>query len=116
MRKRSCFLFIWLMVSVFAALTARAELTLTNYTAAQPLKILPSGDSITDDSVYNGAWRQYLEPLLRTNGYAFTNLGRWTSSPYTGFMQVHHEGMDGAVIAASGVSGPKHGYPLTNNY
>ena len=104
------------MVGALAAFTARAELVLTNYTAANPLKILPSGDSITDDSVYNGAWRSYLEKLLVTNGYAFTNLGRWASTPFMGFTQVHHEGMDGAVIAAPGVSGPTHGYPLTSNY
>ena len=104
------------MVSALAAVTARAELVLTNYTAAHPLKVLASGDSITDDSVVNGAWRAYLEPLLVTNGYVFTNLGRWASTPYTGFTQVHHEGMDGAVIAAPGVSGPTHGYPAASNY
>ena len=45
-----------------------------------------------------------------------TNLGRWSSVPFAGFTQVHHEGMDGAVIAAPGVSGPTHGYATTNNY
>src|SRR3984957_2092885 len=116
MKRRSCLPLIWLMVNILAVVTARAELALTNYTAAHPLKVLASGDSITDDSVVNGAWRSYLEKLLVTNGYAFTHLGRWASVPYTGFTQVHHEGMDGAVIAAPGVSGPTHGYPLTNNY
>lgn len=95
---------------------ARAELALTNYTAAHPLKVLDSGDSITDDSVTNGAWRAFLQPLLVTNGYAFTNLGRWASVPTAGFTQVHHEGMDGAVIAAPGLSGPTHGYAASNNY
>lgn len=104
------------MASALAAVTARAELVLTNYTAANPLKILPSGDSITDDSVYNGAWRYYLAKMLLTNGYVFTNIGRWQSTPYIGFTQIDHEGMDGAVIAAPGVSGPTHGYPLTSNY
>ena len=104
------------MVCVFAAVTARAELMLTNYTAAHPLKVLESGDSITDDSVTNGAWRSYLQKLLVTNGYVFTNLGRWASTPAPGFTQVHHEGMDGAVIAAPGLSGPTHGYPATSNY
>lgn len=104
------------MVSALAAVTARAELTLTNYTTANPLKVLDSGDSITDDSVVNGAWRAYLEPLLVANGYTFTNLGRWASTPFPDFAQVHHEGMDGAVIAAPGVSGPTHGYPLASNY
>ena len=116
MQRRSRFPFIWLMLSVLAAVTARAELVLTNYTAANPLKILESGDSITDDTVTNGAWRSYLQGLLVTNGYSFTNLGRWASTPSAGFTQVHHEGMDGAVIAAPGMSGPTHGYPLTSNY
>jgi lysophospholipase L1-like esterase len=104
------------MVSALAAVTARADLALTNYTAAHPLKVLAIGDSITDDSVTNGAWRSYLEKLLVTNGYVFTNLGRWSSVPASGFTQVHHEGMDGAVIAAPGLSGPTHGYPAANNY
>jgi hypothetical protein len=82
------------MVSALAAVTARAQLVLTNYTAANPLKILESGDSITDDTVTNGAWRSYLDGLLVSNGYAFTNLGRWSSVPSTGFTQIHHEGMD----------------------
>ncbi|HEY1790884.1 MAG TPA: SGNH/GDSL hydrolase family protein [Verrucomicrobiae bacterium] len=104
------------MASALAIVTARAQLVLTNYTAVHPLKVLESGDSITDDTVTNGAWRSYLQGLLVTNGYAFTNLGRWASTPSQGFTQVHHEGMDGAVIAAPGVSGPTHGYPLTSNY
>lgn len=104
------------MVIALAVVTARAEIVLTNYTAAHPLKVLASGDSITDDTVLNGAWRAFLEPLLVTNGYAFTNLGRWASNPLPGFTQVHHEGMDGAVIAAPGLSGPTHGYPLASNY
>lgn len=95
---------------------ARAELALTNYTAAHPLKILPIGDSITDDSVTNGAWRTYLEPLLVANGYNFTNLGRWGSIPQPGFTRTNHEGMDGSVIAAPGLSGPTHGYAAANNY
>ncbi len=116
MKPRSCFPLIWLMVSALAALTARAELVLTNYSAAHPLKVLASGDSITDDTAENGAWRLYLSRLLTTNGYVFTNLGRWSSVPATGFTQVHHEGMDGAVIGAPGVSGPTHGYGLASNY
>ena len=64
----------------------------------------------------NGAWRAYLEKLLVTNGYVFTNLGRWASTPAPGFTQVHHEGMDGAVIAAPGLSGPTHGYAVASNY
>ncbi|MDB6057380.1 MAG: hypothetical protein JWO95_1224, partial [Verrucomicrobiales bacterium] len=99
----------------FALFTARAELTLANYTAAHPLKVLCSGDSITDDSVTNGAWRAYLGKLLVTNGYAFTNLGRWSSSVASGFTQVRHEGMDSAVIASPGY-GTTHTYSGTNNY
>src|SRR5580698_4926395 len=116
MKRRSCFPLIWLMLSVLAAVTAHAQLTLSHYTAADPLKILESGDSITDDTVTNGAWRSYLQGLLVTNGYAFTNLGRWASYGTPGFTQVHHEGMDGAVIGAPGLSGPTHGYPLASNY
>ena len=104
------------MVSALVAVTARAELVLTNYTAVQPLKVLISGDSITDDSVTNSAWRAYLQGMLVTNGYAFTNLGRWTSTPSIGFTQLHHEGMDSAVIGASGLGGPTHGYPAASNY
>ncbi len=78
MNRRSRFPLIWIMVSVFVTVTARAELVLTNYTTANPLKVLESGDSITDDTVTNGAWRAYLETLLEANGYAFTNLGRWS--------------------------------------
>src|ERR1700733_12932002 len=113
---RSCFPLTWLVVCAFISITARAELMLTNYTAAHPLKVLASGDSITDDTVTNGAWRAYLEKLLVANGYIFTNLGRWASTPAPGFTQVHHEGMDGSVIAAPGLSGPTHGYAAANNY
>lgn len=104
------------MACALATITARAELALTNYTAAHPLKVLAIGDSITDDSVTNGAWRAYLGKLLVTNGYVFTNLGRWSSATAPGFTQVHHEGMDGQVIAAPGLSGPTHGYTAANNY
>ncbi len=105
-----------LVFALLLTVTARANLTLTNYTAAHPLKVLAIGDSITDDSVTNGAWRAYLEPLLVANGYSFTNLGRWTSVPQPGFTRVNHEGMDGSVIAAPGLSGPTHGYAAASNY
>ncbi len=104
------------MVCMLAAITTRAELMLTNYTAAHPLKVLAIGDSITDDTVTNGAWRGALQNLLFANGYAFTNLGRWASLAVPGFVQVHHEGMDGSVIAPPGLSGPTHGYSAANNY
>src|SRR5882762_791475 len=116
MNKRSGLPLIWFMVCTLAAVTGRAELVLTNYTAAHPLKILAIGDSITDDSSINGAWRFYLSPLLNTNGYVFTNLGRWSSFTGPGFTQVHHEGMDSAVIGAPGLAGPTHGYPAAQNY
>jgi lysophospholipase L1-like esterase len=107
---------ICLLISVLAAITARAELVFTNYTAAQPLKVLASGDSITDDTAENGAWRLYLSRLLVTSGYVFTNLGRWSSNPAFEFTQVHHEGMDGAVIGPPGVYGITHGYAGVSNY
>jgi lysophospholipase L1-like esterase len=116
MKARTFFLLILCIVGALATFTARAELVLTNYTAAHPLKVLPIGDSITDDSVTNGAWRAYLEPLLVTNGFNFTNLGRWISTTQSGFTRTHHEGMDGSVIAAPGLSGPTHGYPAASNY
>ncbi len=115
MKRRWWLLLIWLMVGAFAV-AARAGLVLTNYTAAHPLKVLCSGDSITDDSSMSGAWRSYLQKLFVTNGYAFTNLGRWSSAPSSGFTQVHHEGMDSAVIGAPGVGGSPHGYTAANNY
>src|ERR1035437_9624053 len=77
-RFRPC---LWLTLTWALAGTAlRAELVLTNYTASRPLKVMASGDSITDDSSINGAWRSYLQPLLKNNGYTFTNLGRWLST------------------------------------
>jgi lysophospholipase L1-like esterase len=93
----------------------RAELVLTNYTASRPLKVMASGDSITDDSSINGAWRIFLQPLLQNNGYTFTNLGRWVSTTTPSFTLTRHEGMDGAVIAYPGLSGA-HGYPISSNY
>lgn len=102
---------LWLLVPS----TLHADLVLTNYTASNPLKIMPVGDSITDDCAINGAWRLYLQPLLQTNGYAFTNLGRWVSSPTASFTQTHHEGICGAVIAYPGMFGA-HGYLTVSNY
>src|ERR1035438_6462477 len=112
-RFRQC---LWLaLVWVLAGTALRAELVLTNYTASRPLKVMASGDSITDDSSINGAWRSYLQPLLQTNGYTFTNLGRWISTSTPTFTLTRHEGMDGAVIAYPGLS-PAHGYPASSNY
>ena len=103
------------LVCVVVGATARGDLLLTNYTAARPLKIMPVGDSITDDCSINGAWRLYLQPLLQTNGYAFTNLGRWVSSPTSTFTKTRHEGICGAVIGYPGVFG-YYIYPTTSNY
>ena len=108
--------YLWLaLVWALAGTALRADLVLTNYTASRPLKVMASGDSITDDSSINGAWRSYLQPLLKNNGYTFTNLGRWVSSPTATFTLTRHEGMDGAVIAYPGLS-PAHGYPASSNY
>ena len=61
------------------------------------------GDSITDDCSYNGAWLQYLQPLLQGNRYAFTFVGRQISPPVGNFTERRHEGYCGSVIAAPGV-------------
>lgn len=107
---------LWLaLVWALAGTALRAELVLTNYTASRPLKVMSVGDSITDDSSINGAWRSYLQPLLQTNGYVYTNLGRWVSSSSPTFTLTRHEGMDGAVIAYPGLS-PAHGYVAASNY
>jgi lysophospholipase L1-like esterase len=98
-------------------LAARGELLLANYSQANPIKIMAVGDSITDDCVFNGAWRQYLPPLLETNGYPFVFVGRETSSPSGSFTNTRHEGFCGAVIAPPGVmSSAVHGYAGSDVY
>jgi lysophospholipase L1-like esterase len=93
-----------------------AELVLTNFSKANPVKIMPIGDSITDDCEVNGAWRLYLQPLIETNGYPFTFVGRQRSSPVApSFTKVDHEGYCGSVIAAPGVFAV-HNYTTTNAY
>ncbi len=100
-----------------ALMSARGELVLANFSAANPIKIMAVGDSITDDCVFNGAWRQYLQPLLDANGYPFTFVGRNQSAPSGGFTQTQHEGYCGAVVAPPGVmTSPVHGYAGTNVY
>lgn len=75
------------------------------------------GDSITDDCVFNGAWRSQLQTLLETNGYPFTFVGRQTSATAPGFTKTQHEGYCGAVIATPGiVNGSVHGYPPASVY
>jgi lysophospholipase L1-like esterase len=83
--------------------TARADLVLTNFSTTNLMKIMPVGDSITDDCETNGAWRGPLQPLLETSGILFTNTGRNLSGPYAGFTKRKHEGYCGAVIAPPGV-------------
>ena len=97
--------------------SARGELVLASFSAANPIKIMAVGDSITDDCVFNGAWRQYLQPLLEANGYPFTFVGRVHSMPFGSFTQTNHEGYCGAVVAPPGVlSYAVNGYAGTNVY
>jgi hypothetical protein len=87
-----------------------------NYSANNPIKIMCIGDSITDDVAHNGAWRLYLEPLLKAGGYHFTFVGRKsTSLSAPNFCpapdplnQVNHEGYSGAVIAPPTGFGPHY--------
>ncbi|HWH71163.1 MAG TPA: GDSL-type esterase/lipase family protein, partial [Candidatus Sulfotelmatobacter sp.] len=96
---------------------ARAEIVLSEYGASRPLKIMAIGDSITDDCVYNGAWRLYLQPLLEANGYPFTFVGRQVSGTSGKFTKTWHEGYCGSVIAPPGMmSSSVHGYAGTNVY
>ena len=100
-----------------ALMSARGELVLANFSAANPIKIMAIGDSITDDCVFNGAWRQYLQPLLETNGYPFTFVGRVQSVPSGNFTKTQHEGYCGAVVAPPGVlTYSVNGYAGTNVY
>jgi len=94
-----------------------SQIFLSDYDSTHPLKVMAIGDSITDDCSYNGAWRQYLQPLLRSNGYAFTFVGRQVSPPSAGFTERRHEGYCGAVIAAPGMMPTAvHGYPGNQVY
>jgi hypothetical protein len=97
-------------------LSAKGELVLSDFSASKPIKIMPIGDSITDDCAYNGAWRAPLQPLLDTNGITFTNVGRLLSSASTGFTKRRHEGYCGTVVASPGVFGPVYSYDQANNY
>jgi lysophospholipase L1-like esterase len=111
----------WLCLLLSGALlSARAEsaeLVLANFSAANPIKIMAIGDSITDDCVFNGAWRQYLQPLLETNGFPFTFVGRVQSAAVGNFTKTLHEGYCGAVVAPPGVlTYPVNGYAGTNVY
>src|SRR5690349_2247166 len=107
---------LWFGILLLGMLpSARSELILTTYTAAKPIKVMPIGDSITDDCSLNGAWRLYLQPMLETNGFPFTFTGRQISNGQVGFTKTHHEGYCGAVIAPPGVFAV-HGYSTTDAY
>jgi lysophospholipase L1-like esterase len=106
-------LYCLLLLSLWTV--ARGELVLTNFSSVNPIKIMPVGDSITDDCVFNGAWRRYLQPLLDTNGYPFRFVGRYASAPSGSFTQVNHEGFCGAVVAPPGVFSA-HGYSTIDCY
>jgi lysophospholipase L1-like esterase len=96
---------------------ARAGIVITDFTGTNVIRILPAGDSITDDCEVEGAWRRPLEPLLDSNNIPFIFIGRNISSqilPY--FTKTKHEGYCGAVVASPGVYGPVHSYAETNNY
>ena len=96
---------------------ARAGVVITDFTGTNVIRILPAGDSITDDCEVEGAWRRPLEPLLDSNNIPFIFIGRVISSetlPY--FTKTKHEGYCGAVVAPPGVYGPVHNYSETNNY
>jgi len=96
---------------------AKADIVLSDYDSSHPLKVMAIGDSITDDCVYNGAWRLYLQPLLETNGYPFTFVGRQISAATGKFTKTRHEGYCGSVIAAPGMmTSPVHGYAGNNVY
>ena len=87
-----------------AGATVRGQIVLANFSSANPLKIMAVGDSITDDCVTNGAWRKPLQPLLETNGFPFTFVGRRTSTVMPpAFTKVQHEGWCGAVVAPPGI-------------
>ena len=105
------------LAALCAGFQARGDLVLTNFSTTNLLKIMAVGDSITDDCSINGAWRQYLQPLLETNGYPFTFVGRYSSIPSGAFTKVRHEGICGAVIAAPGLmTTTVHNYSGPNTY
>ena len=81
-----------------AGLSVRGQIVLSNYSGANPVKIMPVGDSITDDCSVNGAWRQPLQALLETNAFPFTFVGRQSSTTNfsnPGFTKRNHEGYCG---------------------
>jgi lysophospholipase L1-like esterase len=116
-RQRVLALALFCLLLPGTLMSAHGELVLANFSAAKPVKIMAIGDSITDDCIFNGAWRQYLQPLLDANGYPFTFVGRIQSAPSGSFTKTQHEGYCGAVVAPPGVlTSPVHGYAGTNVY
>ena len=109
---RWLWLCLWL---AFAGLPARGDLLLADFSSTNRLKLMPVGDSITDDCSTNGAWRLFLQPMLETNGVAFTNTGRLLSTGYPGFTQRRHEGYCGSVIGPPGVFAV-YNYSTTDAY
>ena len=109
---------IWYGLMILGLWTkADGALVLNHYSAANPIKVMAVGDSITDDCEANGAWRLYLQPLLETNGYPFTFVGRNQSTSSGSFTKVRHEGYCGAVVSAPGVLGYSvYGYAGPNVY
>ncbi len=96
---------------------ARAGIVITDFTGTNVIRILPAGDSITDDCEVFGAWRRPLEPMLDSNNIPFVFIGRNNSSPIQPyFTKTKHEGYCGAVVAPPGVYGPLYSYAETNNY
>ncbi len=114
---RAGLLLILCLSALCAGFPARGDLVLTNFSKTNLLKVMAVGDSITDDCSINGAWRRYLQPLLETNDYPFTFVGRYSSSPSGAFTKVKHEGICGAVIAAPGMMTQQvHDYSGPNTY
>lgn len=107
---------IFTLLAFCVAAPLRGESLLSHYSAGTPLKIMPVGDSITDDCNVSGAWRKPLQPLLETNGFAFTFVGRLPSVPAAGFTKTNHEGHCGAVVAAPGIFGDNRLYFAALNY
>jgi lysophospholipase L1-like esterase len=111
----------WLTIALVMLagwLPAHAQLVLSDFSAAHPVKIMYIGDSVTDDCVHVDAWRFYLERLLRTNSFSFVSVGRQLSPTTGGFTNRQYEGYCGAVVAWPGVTETPfvHGYAGTNVY
>src|SRR3974390_48348 len=98
MNLRRCRLYLTSSALLLGAFTSgRAEINLANYSSNNPVKIMCIGDSITDDCEFQGAWREYLQPLLDNAGYPFIFVGRNHSTPSPpAFTKTAHEGFCGS--------------------